>query len=48
MANDFETEMGRPRALVAPSLLLLLAEAPGHGYELMERLRPLGFDWGGP
>ena len=48
MASHFETEMGRPRELLAPSLLLLLAESPGHGYELMERLRPLGFDWGGP
>ena len=48
MANHFEIEMGRPRELLAPSLLLLLAEFPGHGYELMERLRPLGFDWGGP
>lgn len=48
MANYFETDIGRPRELVAPSLLLLLAEAPGHGYDLMERLRPLGFDWGGP
>lgn len=48
MENHFETEMGRPRELLAPSLLLLLAESPGHGYELMERLRPLGFDWGGP
>lgn len=48
MANHFETEMARPRELLAPSLLLLLAESPGHGYELMERLRPLGFDWGGP
>jgi PadR family transcriptional regulator PadR len=34
--------------MLAPSLLLLLAESAGHGYELMERLRPLGFDWGGP
>lgn len=48
MENHFETEMGRPRELLALSLLLLLAESPGHGYELMERLRPLGFDWGGP
>ena len=48
MSNHFETEMGRPRELLAPSLLLLLAESRGHGYELMERLRPLGFDWGGP
>ena len=29
-------------------MLLLLAESPGHGYELMERLKPLGFDWNGP
>lgn len=34
--------------MLAPSLLLLLTESAGHGYELMERLRPLGFDWGGP
>lgn len=48
MAGDFEVEMRRPRELLAPSLLLLLAEAPGHGYDLMERLKPLGFDWDGP
>ena len=36
MANHFETEMRRPRELLAPSLLLLLAESPGQGYELME------------
>jgi DNA-binding PadR family transcriptional regulator len=48
VANDFEADVAHPRALLAPCLLLLLAEAPGHGYELMERLKPLGFDWGGP
>lgn len=48
MAGDFEVEMRRPRELLAPSLLLLLAEAPGHGYDLMDRLKPLGFDWDGP
>ncbi len=48
MVNDFEGDVAHPRALLAPCLLLLLAEAPGHGYELMERLKPLGFDWGGP
>ncbi len=48
MAQDFESDVAHPRALLAPCLLLLLAEAPGHGYELMERLKPLGFDWGGP
>ena len=48
MANHFEIEMDRPRELLGPTLLVLLAESPGHGYELMERLRPVGFDWGGP
>lgn len=48
MADHFELEMRRPRELLAPFLLLLLAEAPGHGYELMHRLKPLGFDWNGP
>ena len=48
VAHDFEGDVAHPRALLAPCLLLLLAEAPGHGYELMERLKPLGFDWGGP
>lgn len=48
MTDHFEIEMGRPREFLTPCLLLLLAESPGHGYELMERLRPLGFDWNGP
>ena len=41
-------EVAHPRALVAPWLLLLLAESPGHGYQLMDRLRSVGFEWGGP
>ncbi len=48
MAMHFEGDLGSPRALLGPCLLLLLAESPGHGYELMERLKPLGFDWNGP
>jgi PadR family transcriptional regulator PadR len=48
VGQDFEGDVAHPRALLAPCLLLLLAESPGHGYELMERLKPLGFDWGGP
>ena len=48
MGSEIESDVAHPRALLAPSLLLLLAEAPGHGYELMERLKPFGFDWGGP
>lgn len=48
MVDHFDGDLGPPRALLAPCILLLLAEAPGHGYELMERLKPLGFDWNGP
>jgi poly-beta-hydroxybutyrate-responsive repressor len=29
-------------------LLLLLAEAPAHGYELIDRLRPFGFEISDP
>ncbi|MFN2608932.1 MAG: helix-turn-helix transcriptional regulator [Acidimicrobiales bacterium] len=43
-----EDDLSHPRALLRPCLLLLLAEHPGHGYDLVERLKPLGFDWGGP
>lgn len=39
---------GQPKNFVRPCLLLLLAEAPAHGYELMERLRPLGFEVNDP
>ena len=39
---------GQPKNFARPCLLLLLAEAPAHGYELIERLRPFGFDLGDP
>lgn len=32
-----------PRNFLRPCLLLLLREQPSHGYELLERLWPLGF-----
>jgi len=31
-----------PKNFLRPCLLLLLREQPAHGYELLERLRPLG------
>src|ERR671936_479218 len=31
-----------PRNFLRPCVLLLLREQPSHGYELLERLRPLG------
>ena len=33
-----------PKNFLRPCLLLLLRERPAHGYELRERLRPLGFN----
>jgi PadR family transcriptional regulator PadR len=32
-----------PKNFLRPCLLLLLCEQPAHGYDLLERLRPLGF-----
>ena len=32
-----------PKNFLRPCLLLLLREQPAHGYDLLERLRPLGF-----
>lgn len=32
-----------PKRFLRPCLLLLLREQPSHGYELLERLEPLGF-----
>jgi PadR family transcriptional regulator PadR len=39
---------GQPKNFARPCLLLLLAESPAHGYELIERLRPFGFDLSDP
>lgn len=33
-----------PRNFLRPCVLLLLREQSAHGYDLIERLRPLGFD----
>lgn len=35
-----------PKNFLRPCLLLLLREHPGHGYDLRERLGPLGFGGG--
>lgn len=44
-----EEHITQPRVLVGPCLLLLLAEHRSHGYELMDRMRAMGFHWhGGP
>lgn len=53
LVRDAETDGcrcdgGQPKNFARPCLLLLLAEAPAHGYELIERLRPFGFDLSDP
>jgi PadR family transcriptional regulator, regulatory protein PadR len=39
---------GQPKNFTRPCLLLLLAEMPAHGYELVDRLRAFGFDLADP
>ena len=38
------TEPILPKNFLRPAILLLLREEPAHGYDLLERLRPLGFN----
>src|ERR687894_394509 len=37
-----------PKNFLRPCLLLLLREQPAHGYDLLERLLPLGFERNDP
>jgi PadR family transcriptional regulator, regulatory protein PadR len=37
-----------PRNFLRPCILLLLREAPAHGYDLLERLRAFGFSGSDP
>lgn len=39
---------GLPRNYLRACILLLLAEAPSHGYELLDGMRPLGLDRADP
>jgi PadR family transcriptional regulator PadR len=42
--EDIDQALRHPAALVGPCVLLLLAESPSHGYELVDRLKGFGFD----
>ncbi|MBK5093298.1 MAG: PadR family transcriptional regulator [Actinobacteria bacterium] len=44
MGHFFEGGHGITRRFLRPVVLLLLAESPCHGYELMGRLKELGMD----
>jgi PadR family transcriptional regulator, regulatory protein PadR len=39
---DEQAEGALPRSYLRPCLLLMLAEGPSHGYELLEQVRRLG------
>lgn len=47
-ADRCRCEGGQPKNFARPCLLLLLAESPAHGYELLDRLRPFGFELNDP
>ena len=47
-AEQCRCDGGQPKNFARPCLLLLLAEEPAHGYELIERLRPFGFELNDP
>lgn len=47
-ADSCRCQGGQPKNFARPCLLLLLGEAPAHGYELVERLRPFGFEISDP
>ena len=44
----FEDELSSPRKILRACLLLLLEERAGHGYDLLTRLEPLGFERSNP
>ncbi len=37
-------DVGQPKRFLQPCLLLLIAESPAHGYDLLERLAEFGFE----
>ena len=47
-ADRCRCEGGQPKNFARPCLLLLLAESSAHGYELIDRLRPFGFEINDP
>jgi len=44
IATDQTPAQVLPKNFLRPCLLLLLRERPAHGYDLLERLRPMGFN----
>ncbi len=47
-STDSGAQPALPKNFLRPCLLLLLREAPAHGYELLDRLRAFGFEGSDP
>jgi len=47
-ADRCRCDGGQPKNFARPCLLLLLAESSAHGYQLIDRLRPFGFEINDP
>src|SRR5437762_14343504 len=47
-ADRCKCDGGQPKNFARPCLLLLLAESSAHGYELIDRMRPFGFEINDP
>lgn len=48
LESRLEDQLVSRRGIMRACLLLLLEEAPGHGYDLLTRLEPMGFDRSNP
>lgn len=48
VTGRLEDQLASRRGIIRACLLLLLDEAPGHGYDLLTRLEPMGFDRSNP
>ncbi len=48
METESSVSSCEPKGFLPPCLLLLLRERPGHGYDLVERLKPFGVADGDP
>src|SRR5256885_14743581 len=42
--SGHQSEVSQPKRFLQPCLLLLIAELPDHGYDLLDRLTAFGFE----
>jgi PadR family transcriptional regulator, regulatory protein PadR len=42
--SGHQSEVSQPKRFLQPCLLLLIAEVPDHGYDLLDRLAAFGFE----